>query len=635
MADLEHYVQTVLNAETGKDTRWWLSDEPHATIYHTVKELMESDTRAMEYQLYRDLYADEEEFDEYSKYGLSVQRARRDNVIANGVDTVHAKLTQSIPRPYFITSGGDWEAMEKAELLTRFMEGEFDRLGFDRIASDVCKESATVGHGAVLVYEDPISHRPAVEQVYCEDMFVDPREAWFRSVRTKYGVIAVAREVLCERYPDHEEMLATVPPWQDEREGAPTMTLVSSDQVLVVEAWRLPVKQFDEPWEAGMSRYGRGRRVVCCADATLEDDEYTEPNFPLTEMPFQTVGRRYWGIGIAKRMLGSQVSVDILNEIIEESAKNSVPYWAIPRGAGFNAQQLENVPHKGYEYDGPVAPQIVAPPAYSQDMFALLQSRIGSAYSGNGISELEAKSEVPAQFESGAAITKYNDTKTLRFADTVKRLEEFVIETTKRVVAILERVAEDGDADVKQEVLGGDRKTAETICFEDCRLGDAPYTIKIFPTNKLSAQPSAKLEEVNLLMQAGLIGEDDARELLDFPDLDRFNDLASSKRDDVRDAIAACKRKGPQPTAHSFMDYDFAITLGEVMYSLWRRKGAPDRVLERLQNFIAHAKSLKDLAMPPPMPGAPGPMPVDPTAPPMDPAMAAAPPPTPMPAPPV
>ena len=622
--DLEQYAQAVVNAQTGADRRWWLTEEPHSTIYHTVKELMSADTRAMEYQLYRDLYADDEEFDDYSKYGLDVQRARRDNVIANGVDTVHAKLTQSIPRPYFLTSGGDWEAMEKAELLTRFIEGVFDKIGFDRIVSEVCKESTLVGHGALHIYQDPVTHQPAAEQIYCEDLFVDPREARFNAVRTKYRVLPVDREVLIARYPKHKETLALVPPWADDREGSPTLSEVTSDAVLVVEAWHLPVQEFDEDWEEGMERHGRGRHVVCCADVTLEDEEWTKMHFPIPEMPFQKVGRRHWGIGIAKRMLGSQVSVDILNEIIEESAKNSVPYWAIPRGASFNTEQIDNVPHRAYEYDGPVPPQIVAPPAYSQDMFSLLQSRIGSAYSGNGISELEAKSEVPAQFESGAAITKYNDTKTLRFADVVKRLEELVLDGTKQVVAILEDVAENGDASVRLEVLGGDRKTAETICYEDCRLGDAPYTIKIFPTNKLSAQPSAKLEEVNLLMQAGLVGEDDARELLDFPDLDRFNDLASSQRDDVRDAIAACKRKGPQPQAHSFMNYDYAITLGSVMYSLWHRKNAPDRVLERLQNFILHAKSLKDVAMPPPVPGAPPPAP-------MDPAMAAAPPPVPAP----
>lgn len=629
--DLEHYAQTVVNAQTGQDRRWWLIEEPHSTIYHTVKELMTADTRAMEYQLYRDLYADDEEFDDYSKFGLGVQRARRDNVIANGVDTVHAKLTQSIPRPYFLTSGGDWEAMEKAEMLTRFVEGLFDKLGFDRLVSEVCKESALVGHGAIHVYQDLVSHHPAIELIYCEDLFVDPREARFKAVRTKYRVLPVDRETLIDRYPDHKDLLETVPAWSDDREGAPSMSEITSDVVLVVEAWHLPVRRFDEPWEEGQSRHGRGRYVVCCADATLADDEWIETHFPILEMPFQTVGRRHWGIGIGKRMLGSQVSVDILNEIIEESAKNSVPYWAIPRGASFNAEQLQNVPHKAYEYDGPVPPQIVAPPAYSQDLFSLLQSRIGSAYSGNGISELEAKSEVPAQFESGAAITKYNDTKTLRFADVVKRLEEIVIDVTKQVVAILEDVAENEDADVQLKVLGGDRKTAETICYADCRLGDAPYSIKIFPTNKLSAQPSAKLEEVNLLMQAGLVGEDDARELLDFPDLDRFNDLASSQRDDVREAIAACKRKGTQPQAHSFMNFDYAITLGSVMYSLWHRKGAPDRVLERLQNFIGHAKSLKDLAMPPVPPAVPGgpPPPADPAM--MDPAMAAAPPPAPAP----
>ena len=38
--DLEQYAQSVLNQQTGQDRRWWLAEEPHGTIYQTVKELM-------------------------------------------------------------------------------------------------------------------------------------------------------------------------------------------------------------------------------------------------------------------------------------------------------------------------------------------------------------------------------------------------------------------------------------------------------------------------------------------------------------------------------------------------------------------------------------------------------------------
>ena len=68
-------------------------------------------------------------------------------------------------------------------------------------------------------------------------------------------------------------------------------------------------------------------------------------------------------------------------------------------------------------------------------------------------------------------------------------------------------------------------------------MGDTPYTVRCVPISKLSNQPAARLQEVDAMIQMGLIGNDDALDLLDMHDLDRYRDITMAAKDDVRQAI--------------------------------------------------------------------------------------------------
>jgi hypothetical protein len=83
----------------------------------------------------------------------------------------------------------------------------------------------------------------------------------------------------------------------------------------------------------------------------------------------------------------------------------------------------------------------------------------------------------------------------------------------------------------------------------------------------------------------------DARELLEFPDLDRFNSVESAGRDLVEKTIAEALR-GKSVTAHPLMPLDYAIRKGTLEHDLAELQGAPESALQRLRDFIAFAESL-------------------------------------------
>jgi hypothetical protein len=617
------------------DRRWWLLDEPHEVIYETVVKLM-NDDRATKYALWRELYEKGRSEDETEEL-LYCEQLTRDNLVANGLDTVHAKLTKSIPRPYFMTIGADWDASERADLMTKWMDGEAERLNLEELGSDAVKESATVGHVEIHYFECPISHRPAAELVYAEDVHVDPREAFFGCVRTKYRTVAVDREILAERYPKQRAAIrdsSKLPTWEPTNAASINRHTglgdETSDMVLVVEAWRLPVKKFDEPWESG-SREGRGRHVIVVADLTLFDEEWKEMDFPLVALPWVKLPRKYFGLGLAARLAGSQAEVNKMADKFYELADLAVPTYWVPAESEVNTEQMDNDGFTYHSFSGMSPPILLNPDPVAPSYMAAMQQRQSLTYSNNGISELGAKSEIPAQLQgSGRAMNVYSDIQTERFAVQALAIERFRVESAKRIVAIMERIvarAKDGEEGAESEALealGGDRHGLEVIKYSDCRMGDTPYTVRCVPISKLSNQPSARLQEVDALIQMGLIGNEDALDLLDMHDLDRYRDITMAAKDDVKQAIQQCKR-GKQPKAHSFMPLDYAITLGSQIYSLWHRKGAPDAVLTRLQTFIGMAQSLKQKQMeamaPPPAPPAPMPPPMPGGGMPMDPSM--------------
>lgn len=600
---------------------WWKLEgsDLHQIVIAAATQAQQSGQGARTRDLiaWRDLYVDAPR-DDWGSLGLFRDRRARNNVIQSAVDTVTAKLSKSRTRPWIVTANGDWEARYRAKLTTLWLDGMFDQLKIYELGNAVLQDSCIFGDGVAKFYAK--HGKPACDIVWAGDLFVDSREERFRSVRTMYQIAGYDKGVLCALYPDHAEQIGKAPKYVDPLQTTPT-TQGPADLVLVVEAWRLP----DGPETPG-------RHVCCTNGVTLEDEEWEREDFPFVRMPWSRDPLRYWSIGLVERMSGTQAELNVMTATIEEAYRKCPPasIW-LQTGGDIDAKEITNELWKVYQYNGPTPPMILTPGAIAADFNMREEVVLQRAWDISGVSQLSAQSEKPAGLNSGKALITYQDIESERFYAQAKALEQFYVGCAKQLIAVADSIV-DGEGyersdDDGMKVYGqmrGGRKMLQEVHYMDAMLGDLPHVVQVFPVASLATSPQGRLQQISDLMQAGIISDPNvARELLDFPDLDRYNSEESAGRELVEQTIGRAL-EGEQVTAHPLMPLEYLIRKGTLEHDLAEINGAPEDHLQCLRDLIAMAETLLTQSMPPPpapVPGAasmpPGAVPAGPVPPPM------------------
>jgi hypothetical protein len=121
-------------------------------------------------------------------------------------------------------------------------------------------------------------------------------------------------------------------------------------------------------------------------------------------------------------------------------------------------------------------------------------------------------------------------------------------------------------------------------------IGDEKTIVRAYPTNFLPSTPSGKLQNVVELVKGGFYTQEEARELLDFPDLQKINNIKSAQREDILKVIEKMidteKYISPEP----YMNLDLAKDLAQSYYLRCKCDDAPEEVLDLLRLFMADVK---------------------------------------------
>jgi len=566
-----------------KDTRqWWKlpKDGAFAAICAVTMALVQHDQERLEsYELYASLYNDESS-DLYAERGYVRDRLMRTDVTSNAVDTLHARIVKNRPRPWPVTSDGDQDDFDRAKGLEIWLDGEFERDDVYELTSDVVHDALIYGTGAIYTFEQ--DGRPYSERVFCGDLFVEPREEQARCVRTLYYVRGVDREVLAEAFPKAADAIKNAARYAPPRETGNALDDIASDLVMVIESWRLPPAK-GKP----------GRHCIITDKGTLLDEPWTRSTFPMSFIKASRDPKRFWGIGIVRRMAGIQSELNELTRVISESYHLMVPSVWLNTDTKVFAQEIDNTVYRTYRYQGGPPPIFMSPPAIAQDFVAREQALIQRALELRGISPYDAMSIKPAGLDSGRAQLVHQDIQTERFAVLARAWEKLHVDIADQRIACAEDIIA---ADPKAElvVLGG-RKQLESINFGDVRLADDTYVLRVYPVSALSATPEGKIQNVSDLVALGVITDpNDIRELLDFPDLERFNSLASAGRDLCDKLIADALRGKSIKLSNTYMPLDYFVKRGLMERDLASRRGATDRSLANLEAHITWAQTLLD-----------------------------------------
>lgn len=500
------------------------------------------------------------------------------NIVQSMVDTVVSKIGKNKPRPYFLTDEGDFTLQRKAEKLTKFVEGQFYGCDFYEKAQMAFKDACIFGTGAVKIYRE--GNEIKAERTFIDELSVDDTEAYYGQPRQMHQKKWIHKDVLKASFPKHKGSIdaaasdsGRVEEYKD-RNG---------DMLLVVESWKLPSSKDAKD----------GKHSICISNETLFTESYTKDYFPFVIFRWNTKPLGFFGQGIAEQLTGLQLEINKLLKTIQISMHLvSVPKIFVEASSKIVTAHLNNKIGGIVKYAGTL-PKEGALGTIPPELFSHLDRLYSRAYEIVGISQLSAQSQKPGGLDSGKALRTFNDLESERFMEVSQRREQVFLDAAKIMI--------DQAKDIAKETNNYSVKVAgsgflKTINWSDVELEDDQYMMQVFPTNALSQTPSARLAEVQEMMQAGLVDPKVGKKLLDFPDLKAHTSLENAAAEDIDRQIELMLEKNEYQTPEPYQDLQYGIQKMQSAYLKYRAQNAPDETLDLFRQWISDANNLVNKA---------------------------------------
>jgi len=596
--------------------QWWNLPKGDVTVGAVVEQLSEqlrkSDTRRLDLVALRAVYLDIP-CDQYGDWFFRTKRSRY-NLMQGAVDSTHAQIVASRPRPKIVTIGQDDAAQRRAELRQRWIDGEYERVGAYEKLSEMALDGLIYGTGVLKVgHEDG---RPVVDRVWCGDLWVDPREERYGRVRTLYQLHALDRDVAQLEYPDHAEVIENVKPLDLRDTNFPDLRgeagFEARNLIGIIEAWRLPTASKPRRVVTGEDHVmlGAGRHVVVCSGGVLVDEPWEHPSFPFVFFRWAPDPQRFWGQGMVERGAGMQSDLNALTEVIQDAYRMMVPQFWIDDGA--QVQGVTNVvgainrclPTTG---DIRTAVQVLSPdvgPGLLQRETEIAQRFMHVL----GVDALAAKAEKPAGLNSGTALQNYKDSVSARFLPQGRRYDNSTVALADLLFFFAGRLAADGyDQTIR---VFGQTIGAEIIRYEDIEpQDDEVFETRVQPASALPKDAAGRMQFLYDMQALGLpLDPGWIARMMEMPDVEALVDEVNAARMIVMQAIDECRNlDADQPQANAYWPLTnpdgspgLALTLLTRHIQLALYKGTDPAVVERLMNLHGHVRDLA--STPPPAP---------------------------------
>lgn len=576
------------------DVRWWKADKVDVAGalwgYRQRLEERQQDTRRIQLQNAR-LYGNSKLFsltpNSYSRQ--TDDTAMRLNVIAACVDALVSKISQSRPAPQFLTSGADYKLRRKTAKLNKFGKGMLHQSATYRIAPSVLRDGLVFGTGIEKLYS--VGKRIVGERVFPWELIVDLQEAFYGNPRTWVQRKYVDRDVLLERFGGGPQskarraILNAKPSEFDDIGRDPT-----SDQLLVLEAWRLPTAEDTSD----------GRHVIAIDGYAFLDEEWSRPRAPFAVFKWDEPLAGWWGRGVADALTPIQYEINVLLRKIQRAfALLGVPRILLDASSGVPVAHMNNDIGAILQYRaGTTPPTIVAPQTIHPEIFGHLTWLYQRAFEIVGVSQMSVAAAKPAGLDSGEALREYGDQTSERFVAAMRRWEDFHMDVV--------RIGLDEVREIPGFVVDvPDRDQKIELAWKDVNLADSAYVLQCFPEALLPQQPAGRQQRIEELVASGFLTKEVAMELMTFPDMEEATASVTAPRTSIRqriDRMLDGEYISPEPFDVAAGPQSPAITMVLAAYLEERERGCPDDVLQLLRDWMQECSALLQPTEPAGMP---------------------------------
>lgn len=505
------------------------------------------------------------------------------NVVQSCIDTLVSRITQSRPRPIFLTDNSDYKERNLAKQLNNFISGELYQTKAYELGPQMLRDASALGTGCLKVFEDS-NKKVALDRVMLTELLVDPNDALYGDPRTLYQLKLVDRDVLAESFPKYRSDIAQAEQAFPDN-GADSARTVS-DQVMVVEGWRLPSGK----------ETGDGLHAIACTSGIIFEEKFEKDKFPFAFLHYSPRIMGFWGQGLAEQLMGTQVEINKLLMTITRSINLvGVPRVFVEDGSKVVKAHLNDQIGAIVTYRG-TKPIYEVAPCIPQEVYAQLQRLVEYAYQQSGVSALAATSQKPAGLNSGEALRNYDDLQTDRFAALVRRYDNVFVDLAYQITDLAKDIAE---RDGKYQTVYPNKNGTKEVDLPAAKLLDNPYIIQCFDASSLPRDPAGRLQKVIEMIQSGMIDLKSGRRLLDFPDLEQVEKLANAGEERILQILDDIVESGKYTPPDPFMDLQLATELVVQYINLYSSAKLEEEKCQKLRDFFSQVQAIKAAATPP------------------------------------
>lgn len=513
------------------------------------------------------------------------------NVVYSCIDTETSMITQSKPKPTFLSNNSHYKERKISKELNDFIQGEFYRVKAYAHGAKCFRDSAELGNGFIKIVKK--NKKVEIERTLETEILVDFNDGYYGSPRAMIHTKLCDRGVLAAEMPKEAGKIyssqgGTV-------DSSPQSTDTIADQIIVSEGWHLPSDEDSSD----------GRHVIVCSDGLLLDEPWVKPYFPFTKMDYNenTVG--YFSQGLAEILFPTQMEIYKMLIIASQSIEmTGVPKIVISElskvlETAFNNNISSIIKVKTMAE----APQFVNATSNNQEIYDYIKWLIENAYQIAGISAMAAQAKKAPGLNSGEAIREANDLQSARFAAREQRYMDLYPDLALKMIdAAIDIQEEYGSYSTVYPGKDGVREV-ELPKVKDT-IGNT-YVIQLFNESSLPKDPAGRQARLSEMLAAGEITNSEFRRLSNFPDLEQSDQLAIALEERILhdlDAIVEDGKKGYSAPDPFILDpTDLATKLTVQTINKYSVTDLEEEKMQLLRDYFVQVQVLKAQAAPPPV----------------------------------
>jgi hypothetical protein len=594
---------------------WYLApkNEAHKTVQQTVSFIRQQQSyQRREMRHFMELYAagnvsglgrvtPREHLEDYLYEGG--RGATRFNMSSAVCDTAVSMVAQTPAVPQYLTTGGDFGLMRKAEKRSQVLQSQINDQAGD-LMPRAFLDCTKVGSGFIggCLDDDGI---PSLERVHALELLVEHRDGINGKPRSMHRVYLRSREVLRSRYPQYATEIDRAPsPSQD---AIQTFGLENvgdaGDMIEVIESHHIASNKRQK------KVFHNGRHTVCLVTATLDDERYEHDEHPYVKVDYRERDFGFFGSGLVEATREAQMRV---NELIGKVARGqdlaSTLIIANPDGENaVKAEMLSNEIALILNFDPTLGPpQLMKWDGTLIDLQKQIDLEFERVLQVEGLSQEQVNGEGAGKgLTSGVAVRAADDVQSRRLVSPTKRYQSFCISVAK----LLERlnddavaaVGDDGEYEVKGKVTQGRKTFLTSSKWSELHIEEGQVDIVMMPMSALPTTPQGKWAAVQEWIGSGFVSKQYAMSLLQFPDIDAYADVELAHLDMVQwqvEKLLDGKQVYPYPRQDLQMALDL-VTKSELKAIMM---GASEDIIDMFEAFLVQTSALIKQATPPPPP---------------------------------